>query len=75
MYVTRWSESQAGVGFQFNESKSTVTYAGLVGATVAIGRSSPMASLSPDGVVLRRGAGTQGMSSTDADPKLRAVVL
>ena len=28
MYVTKWSSNHAGIGFQFNESKSTVTYAG-----------------------------------------------
>jgi hypothetical protein len=30
MYVTRWCPDHAGIGFQFNESKSTVTYAGMV---------------------------------------------
>ena len=28
MYVTKWSPDHAGVGFQFNDSKNLVTYAG-----------------------------------------------
>jgi len=30
MYVTQWSTAHAGIGFQFNESKLTVTYAGQI---------------------------------------------
>jgi len=30
MYVTKWCSDHAGVGFQFNDSKNLVTYAGML---------------------------------------------
>lgn len=79
MYVTKWCSGHAGVGFQFNDSKNLVTYAGVRGLHLYVPRiffcSLVLGCVSMRVRFLcRSAAGPQGLQSSNSDSKCRAVV-